>query len=116
MRWLLALPCVLLLAGVAPGQAPKKPAADPAAELFGPDKLWTVHLKLTAAAWDKMQPKRGGMGFGGPGGGFGKKDGKKDGPPKGGPGGAGQPGQPGKGGPGGGGPGGGVPGKFGFGF
>jgi spore coat protein CotH len=43
-----------------------KPAAkEPQSkELFGLDKVWQIHLEITAKEWDKMQPK-GGMPFGG---------------------------------------------------
>lgn len=36
-------------------------------DFFGSTKVWTIHLKLTAAAWDQMQPSRG-PNFGFPGG------------------------------------------------
>jgi spore coat protein H len=41
--------------------------------VFGPTKLWQIHLHVTAENWKSMQPPQGGFpGFGGPpGGGFG---------------------------------------------
>lgn len=41
------------------------------ADVFGPDKLWTIHLKLGAKEYADMNPKGGGFGFGLP---FGKKE------------------------------------------
>jgi len=38
-----------------------KPAIGKRADLFGPDKIWTLHLKLGAKEYDAMQPKGGGM-------------------------------------------------------
>ena len=37
--------------------------------MFVQDKVWTIHLKIGAREWDKMQPTRGGFG---PGMGMGK--------------------------------------------
>jgi spore coat protein H len=39
-------------------------------DLFGPDKLWTLHMTIGAKEYDAMQPKGGGMFFNP----FGKKD------------------------------------------
>jgi hypothetical protein len=36
--------------------------------VFGPTKMWELHLELTAKEYDAMQPPAGGFGFGGPGG------------------------------------------------
>src|SRR5207247_1308558 len=41
------------------------------ADVFGPEKLWTIHLKLGAKEYQAMQPKMGNIGFGFP---FPKKD------------------------------------------
>src|SRR5260221_8212773 len=54
-----------------PPQAEGKPTSDrKRADLFGPEKLWTIHLKLGAKEYAAMTPK-GGLPFQ-----------KKDGPPK----------------------------------
>ncbi len=47
----------------APAVAPTK-----AAELLQTTKIWTIHLKWTAAEWEAMEPKGGQRGPGGPGG------------------------------------------------
>jgi hypothetical protein len=55
------------LAADTPAQAPERDPGKPD-EFFGPTKVWTFHLKLTAEAWQQMQPTRTptfGMGFGG---------------------------------------------------
>src|SRR5262249_935669 len=39
------------------------------ADVFGPDKLWNIHLRLGAKEYQALQPKGGGFGFP-----FGKKD------------------------------------------
>lgn len=47
--------------------ADAKPKNDPSAKVFGLDKVWSMHLTLTAEQYEKMQPQRGGFGFmGGP--------------------------------------------------
>lgn len=51
----------LLLA--APAAVPTK-----STELFQTKKIWTIHLKWTAAQWEAMEPKGGQRGPGGPGG------------------------------------------------
>lgn len=46
------------------GQAkPAKPAIAKRDDVFGPDKLWSLHLRIGAKEWEAMQPK-GGFGFG----------------------------------------------------
>jgi spore coat protein H len=47
-----------------------------AAEFFTPTKVWTVHLSLSADAWEAMQPR-----YGMPAGGFGPGGGRFLGPP-----------------------------------
>jgi spore coat protein H len=45
---------------------PKKaepPKKDPAAGTFGPDKVWQIHLSLTATEYEAMQPAQVGFGF-----------------------------------------------------
>lgn len=49
-----------VLAGAPPESAPVK-----SSDLFVEQKVWTVHLKFTAAEWEAMEPK-GGPGMGGP--------------------------------------------------
>ncbi|MBI1832524.1 MAG: CotH kinase family protein, partial [Planctomycetes bacterium] len=75
MRLIHALPILALLLGsIADAPAQDKPRViSQRADVFGPDKLWTVHIKLGAKEYDAMQPKGGGFGFGFP---------KKDFPPK----------------------------------
>src|SRR5205085_84278 len=67
-----------LLLGSASSQTPLKAEGKPAsdlkrADLFGPEKLWTIHLKLGAKEYAAMPPR--GRGFGSP-------LPKKDQPPK----------------------------------
>jgi spore coat protein H len=65
---LLAATFTLLCFPVVGPAAEPKPKNDPSAKVFGLDKVWSMHLKLTADQWEKMQPQqRGGFGFmGGP--------------------------------------------------
>lgn len=42
------------------------PRSATAAEVFGLDKVWSMHLTLQPDQWEKMQPKRGQGGFGFP--------------------------------------------------
>lgn len=46
--------------------AGKKPSRDASAAVFGPDKVWSIHLTISPEAWEKMQPKRSRGGFGQP--------------------------------------------------
>jgi spore coat protein H len=65
--WLTAL-TVLISPALCPA-ADTKPKNDPSATVYGLDKVWSMHLTLTAEQWEKMQPplRRGGFGFpGGP--------------------------------------------------
>jgi len=67
-----------LLLSSASSQTPPKAEGKPApdlkrGDLFGPDKLWTVHLKLGAKEYAALPPKGGRFGFPNP---------KKDQPPK----------------------------------
>jgi spore coat protein CotH/Ca2+-binding EF-hand superfamily protein len=56
---------VLAFVAVAPA-ADQKPK-DPAAQVFGLDKVWSMHLTIQAKDWQTMQPTRGGFGgFGRP--------------------------------------------------
>ena len=57
--WLILLP--LTLAGAASDHLPAK-----SSELFETNKVWTVHLKFTAAQWAAMEPKGGGGPMRGP--------------------------------------------------
>jgi len=55
-----------LLLSSASGQTPPKAVGKPApdrkrGDLFGPDKLWTIHLQLSAKAYAAMPPKGGGF-------------------------------------------------------
>jgi len=57
-----------LLLSSASGQTPPKAVGKPTADLqrvdlFGPDKLWTIHLKLGAREYAAMPPKRSGFPF-----------------------------------------------------
>src|SRR4051812_42303586 len=67
----------LLLSSASSQTSPKaagKPAPDlKRDDLFGPDKLWTIHLKLGAKEYAAMPPKGGRFGFPNP---------RKDEPPK----------------------------------
>jgi spore coat protein H len=66
VRLLIATLTVLSCPALCPA-ADAKPSNDPSARVFGLDKVWSMHLTLTAEQWEKMQPKRGGFGFpGGP--------------------------------------------------
>ena len=61
-----------LLSSAAPEKLPLK-----SSELFETQKVWTLHLKFTAARWAAMEPKGepgGGGGFGGMRGGPGMAD------------------------------------------
>src|SRR5438132_8160598 len=67
-----------LLLSSASSQTPPKAEGKPApdlkrSDLFGPDKLWTIHLKLGAKEYAAMPPKGARLGFPNP---------KKDDPPK----------------------------------
>ncbi|MGH7169904.1 MAG: CotH kinase family protein, partial [Gemmataceae bacterium] len=46
--------------------ADKKPNPNASAQVFGLDKVWSMHLTIQADQWEKMQPKRGRGGFGFP--------------------------------------------------
>ncbi len=80
-----ALNCGLLLialllggsrsAPLAVAEEPKSAPQD-AANAFGPTKVWSVHLAISAKEFDAMQPAIGGFGF--PGGPPPKKEEKKD--------------------------------------
>lgn len=73
--WLSALSGAVLVGGVCDAQDKIKRA-----DVFGPDKVWNIHLRLTAKNYQAMQPTgKSDFGFGGP---FGKKDDpkKKDAP------------------------------------
>jgi spore coat protein H len=77
--WLALGSALVLLCNSRPLAAQPKPDAKPAiigsrADVFGPDKIWNIHLRLGAKEYQTMQPKGGGMMFP-----FPKKD---DGPPK----------------------------------
>jgi hypothetical protein len=48
-----ALAALALTASAAPAQQKKAKNDD----LFGPGKVWTMHIKLSSAAYDEMQPK-----------------------------------------------------------
>jgi spore coat protein H len=57
-----------LLLSSASSQTPPKAEGKPApdlkrSDLFGPDKLWTIHLKLGAKEYAAMPPKGGSFGF-----------------------------------------------------
>lgn len=60
---LAVLVCPALLAA-----AGGNPTKDASARAFGLDKVWSMHLTVSAQEWEKMQPKRGRGGFGGFGG------------------------------------------------
>lgn len=45
--------------------APKKAKGDRAAHLFGPDKVWQVHITIPTRNWEVMQPKKAPFFFGG---------------------------------------------------
>ena len=66
MRRLSILATLILLGGT---QALSAQTISKRADVFGPDKIWDLHLKLGAKEYQAMQPKGGGMGFG-----FPKKD------------------------------------------
>ncbi|HYT94594.1 MAG TPA: CotH kinase family protein [Gemmataceae bacterium] len=72
---------MLAVSGSATAQ-PAKAGPKNQDDLFGLTKVWTVHLRLTAEAWDTMQPKRG-PNFGMPGGKGPAPDDKGPGAPKG---------------------------------
>ena len=77
--WLALGSVLVLLVSSRPLAAQPKPEVKPAAigsraDVFGPDKLWNIHLRLGAKEYQTMQPKGGGMMFP-----FPKKD---DAPPK----------------------------------
>ena len=40
-------------------EATKKPGAMPAGEVFGADRLWEIHLRITPEEWKAMEPGRG---------------------------------------------------------
>ncbi len=67
-RRLLTVALVLALVPAAPparaGSAP--PAPDSAARLFGPDRVWVVHLEISARGWEAMHPTRSMPFFGAP--------------------------------------------------
>lgn len=60
-RWLAAVALLVLLADL-------RAADKPELELFGRDRVWTVHLTFTDKDWEAMQPsgRPGFPGFGGP--------------------------------------------------
>src|SRR5438105_4796698 len=70
-----------LWCGLGTAQAQKKEAAADMKrdQVFGPDKLWTIHLKIGAKDYQTMNPKGGGFPFGGF---FPKKDEPKKEEPK----------------------------------
>jgi hypothetical protein len=73
------LACVLLLVSTLTAAA-----ADKAAALFGPDKVWTAHLEISSEGWDAMHPTRGVGLFGVPAPPPGKDKDQPPGPPRGG--------------------------------
>src|SRR5260370_9137170 len=64
--WLAALSVLAVLCGTRPLEAQDKLKR---ADVFGPNKLWNIHLRLGAMEYQALQPKGGGFGFP-----FGKKD------------------------------------------
>ena len=64
--WLAALSLLAVLCRTRPLEAQDKLRR---ADVFGPDKLWNIHLRLGAKEYQALQPKGGGFGFP-----FGKKD------------------------------------------
>ncbi|HKB39142.1 MAG TPA: hypothetical protein VKD72_22070, partial [Gemmataceae bacterium] len=51
---------VLILACLLAGpEGVKLPAADDAKSLFGPDKVWSLHLDVPAREYEAMQPAGG---------------------------------------------------------
>ena len=56
---LLSIPSVCLAAD-------KKPNPNASAQVFGLDKVWSMHLTIQPDQWEKMQPQRGRGGFGFP--------------------------------------------------
>jgi spore coat protein CotH len=53
---------VAALALASPALAAKKPATRPGDDVFGNDRVWVVHLRMSVERWEAMQPKeRGGM-------------------------------------------------------
>ncbi|MHB1422243.1 MAG: hypothetical protein ACYC3I_03395 [Gemmataceae bacterium] len=56
-----------LLSCPPPGRAAdNKPSNRASAQVFGLDKVWSMHLTIPPDQWEKMQPKRGRGGFGFP--------------------------------------------------
>lgn len=53
----------IALAGGTALHGQTKPAIAKRDDLFGPDKLWSIHLRIGAKEWEAMQPK-GGFAFG----------------------------------------------------
>src|SRR5262245_49128327 len=64
--------CAFLLIGMAgfrnAATAGKHPVdkESSAKDVFGPTKVWTLHLEIPAREYDALQPSGGGFGFGGP--------------------------------------------------
>lgn len=76
MRPALPLALLLALSGYAEqGFAQEKPPIKKRDDLFGPDRLWSLHLRIDAKEYAAMQPKWGGFSFG-------KGGAKKAAPPK----------------------------------
>lgn len=65
-RRLLALALALPLAALTSSASSAQQGEDKAAHLFGPDKVWTAHLHISAKDWDAMHPTRGFGFFGQP--------------------------------------------------
>jgi len=86
LQWIVMVVGLLVLCVPGASVQAQKKKEPPAGEMkrddvFGPDKLWTIHLKIGAKEFQAMTPKGGGFPFGNP---FGKKDDqpKKKGEPK----------------------------------
>jgi len=70
MKSLYGLSLLMLLVGISICPAQEKASAIANRDdVFGPDKIWTLHIKLGTKEYQAMQPKGGGFGFG-----FPKKD------------------------------------------
>jgi hypothetical protein len=72
-----ALLIALALSGASPAGLPADDPKPVAKDAFGPTKVWTVHLVISAKEFEAMQPAPGGFG-GGPFGPPRKKDARKD--------------------------------------
>src|SRR5690348_4370511 len=56
------LACALIGLGVAMGPAADSKEA-PGKDMFGPTKVWAVHLEIPDKEYEAMQPPAGGFGF-----------------------------------------------------